>query len=769
LSGTPFCKLEDGFAAAPYDGTVTTILVAPGSANPPGEAVYTGGNDHFLSWGARKIHLINSGGPDAHSHADGSSRTKINANPSANGSGVDVSNSPVSVRGNVIADNTGVGIKVNGNPSTGSTIIEDNLITENAGGVWLSGSSATVRDNQIVDNETTSFTIGGGITVSGSASGAPPTTPRIEGNLIEANSAPQGGGMYITDHVDAIIVDCAVVGNTATSTKGGGVRTFNVKGNVSVVNCDFRGNRATTFGGGAFWEGILFFGQTASAGECDADPALGVYLQNVNITCNEAVQGGGMFFAAEVEADVVNVTVSNNSAYPSEFDSDWGGGIAINGNCTRIVNSILWDNTTETSGRGPNAAALDDSTLNISYSILGNGCDVVGIRNGALNCEEETNIIDADPEFEWPDGPDFIACNGDEDYHIVRPSPAIDVGSNPLVRDDFADLDGDASTCEKTPEDFDGLPRFVDDPFTDDDGVALSADGCNAGGIAEIVDLGAYEFQAGVTWPPPPGVDPNKLGKNRYISVIPAVLAEDPEDEPLQALRVGMLALHHPTAPPAIPEGTPDFGLFELANCEENEEEHRGCVRYVDVVPGSLSRCCNPNSNPTACFPSVACTTDQDCFGLGLNTRCYKHLCPSSAAFATFFKCAKLSCNPVFQKWGTLADGLPLHITAPEIVPSSFYEVQTELESGAKSDVVRYQTARWGDINSDTVPNAIDIAEVVDAVKDVVGAFIKPQCQLRETQPNPLGLVNGQDIARVVDGASKAKAYPFAGPVACPE
>jgi hypothetical protein len=58
------------------------------------------------------------------------------------------------------------------------------------------------------------------------------------------------------------------------------------------------------------------------------------------------------------------------------------------------------------------------------------------------------------------------------DYHISPGSPCIDAGDNEAVPDGVD-------------EDFDGNPRFVDDPCTDDTG----------NGTPPIVDMGPYEYQ----------------------------------------------------------------------------------------------------------------------------------------------------------------------------------------------------------------------------------------------------------------------------------
>jgi hypothetical protein len=59
------------------------------------------------------------------------------------------------------------------------------------------------------------------------------------------------------------------------------------------------------------------------------------------------------------------------------------------------------------------------------------------------------------------------------------------------VPPDEADLDEDGDTAEQTPLDLDFNPRFVDDPATDTTGVESPEHP-----EPEIVDMGAYEFQA---------------------------------------------------------------------------------------------------------------------------------------------------------------------------------------------------------------------------------------------------------------------------------
>jgi hypothetical protein len=146
------------------------------------------------------------------------------------GSGVAVSNASPTIDGNVVTANRGcdgIGINV----SFGSPLIVNNQITSNVrsgcsggiggAGIKVSGAGAAVIEaNVIADNSLTGGN-GGGISLF--AAGA----PVIRNNVIARNSvsgispATQGGGIWIVNQSDALIVQNLIVGNSAG--EGGGV------------------------------------------------------------------------------------------------------------------------------------------------------------------------------------------------------------------------------------------------------------------------------------------------------------------------------------------------------------------------------------------------------------------------------------------------------------------------------------------------------------------------------------------------------------------
>ena len=151
-------------------------------------------------------------------------------------------------------------------------------------------------------------------------------------------------------------------------------------------------------------------------------------------------------------------------------------------------------------------------------------------------------------------------------------------------------------------------------------------------------------------------------------------------------------------------------------------------------------------------------------------------ICPDSVVLSTTFRCAVLSCTPEYRDWATLLGGEVLHVTGKAIVPSSTYSVAhlaascagQEASCSAASADLTINTIDWGNVNPADALNVLDVAALVDKVKDLAtGTLPKPQTQLQPNVPNPLANVNVLDIANGVD-ALKDKPYPFPGPAACP-
>ncbi|RKY13435.1 MAG: hypothetical protein DRP82_05400 [Planctomycetota bacterium] len=124
-----------------------------------------------------------------------------------------------------------------------------------------------------------------------------------------------------------------------------------------------------------------------------------------------------------------------------------------------ISNTIFWNNSATNDGNQYRFV----QPMNLYYCYSNNSGDVAG--SGAFN---PVACVTADPQFADPDGPDNIAGNADDDYHLQNTSLCIDAGENSFAQ-------------WRNGRFGDGNPRIADrdDP---PDGVAT-------------VGIGAYEHQ----------------------------------------------------------------------------------------------------------------------------------------------------------------------------------------------------------------------------------------------------------------------------------
>jgi hypothetical protein len=120
-------------------------------------------------------------------------------------------------------------------------------------------------------------------------------------------------------------------------------------------------------------------------------------------------------------------------------------------------------------------------------------------------------------------------------------------------------------------------------------------------------------------------------------------------------------------------------------------------------------------------------------------------------------------------------------VTGNEVVPGySEYLVANlpttcqGIEVSCEPEPLLVTTARWGDVvgvGGVTPPNGItnvlDIAAVVDKVRDIAGSVPESRALLNGGNPNPLAIsVNAADIGRAVD-AVRGFAYPFGVVTVC--
>ena len=264
--------------------------------------------------------------------------------------------------------------------------------------------------------------------------------------------------------VDGVIVTGGMALAVAPHNSGAGL--FNDGGIVTLKNCIFSRNRATSEGGGIYnsnngeirLENCIFYLNNASQrGAAVYHGGSNAEIINSVFSHNFTANVGGGIYSLQSTSTITNCTFSFNSA-------DQGAGIYNNSSSPVISNSIFWGNIS-TGQRNISEISIfdnDTSTSQVTHSLVrGN------FSNG-------THIIDQNPFFlnpNDPDGDDNLFYTSDDGNQLDSQSPAIDAG--------------DALSPEFSLSDILGEGRFDDGEVKD-----------SGSGTPPYSDLGAYERQA---------------------------------------------------------------------------------------------------------------------------------------------------------------------------------------------------------------------------------------------------------------------------------
>ncbi len=308
----------------------------------------------------------------------------------------------------------------------------------NGGGMYNSGSP--ILANVTFSGNTASYD-GGGMYNEYSS-------PTLTNVTFSGNSAGWGGGIsqwggYLT------LTNTTFISNTAAGHGGGMYSSYS---SATLTNVTFSSNSANNRGGGMYnsmsgttLTNVVFNDNSATfygGGMCNGFVG-DHHLTNVAFSGNSAEYGGGIYNYSDNGLTLTNVTLSANAA-------DHGGGIYNHlRNILTLANVIIWGNAATV--RGDSIYNYDNSnTLTISHSDI-QGCGGSDNWNNACGVDDGNNI-EADPLF-------MDAAGGN--LRLKEGSPAIDAGNN-------------AAVPPGVTTDLDGNPR-----------------------IDYIVDMGAYEYQAG--------------------------------------------------------------------------------------------------------------------------------------------------------------------------------------------------------------------------------------------------------------------------------
>ena len=314
----------------------------------------------------------------------------------------------------------------------------------------LDGQNNIFHVIQCVNGET-SITILQGFTITGGNANGNTYPHYLGGGMLNNNSSPT-------------VVDCIFISNSAAG--GGGMD--NLRGSPKIINCTFSGNEANHGGGMRNYSADSTLVNCRFIGNSVTNGGGGVYnrrasnpiITNCIFSGNTARDGGGMDNHENSDPVITNCTFNGNEATSGEG--------MLNNNGSPIVTNCIFRDEIINFGSSPT----------FSFSNIQGGLPPGSINGGG--------IIDADPLYVDPDGPDdHPNTYADNDYRLQSGSPCIDSGNSYALPADTADLDGDGDISEELPLDLDFYLRRVNYQLTPDSGI----------GGPRVVDMGAYEFQ----------------------------------------------------------------------------------------------------------------------------------------------------------------------------------------------------------------------------------------------------------------------------------
>lgn len=370
-----------------------------------------------------------------------------------------------------------------------------------------SGAGVIVRGIEFRNGAGT-FSSPGGLSAQGGFINARESKITIEDCVFDSGRGSGGGAMFFF-RCDVEMRDCTFTDNEefTLGNFGGGGAIFvqEVVGTFLVDRCTFIGNSTVT-GGGVIDVAVA--------------PSGSVHFSRSSFLENTSLRTAGVFavrsssFLGEQPRGPITIDqclfAGNTAADNAGVGRYVGTADDVISNCTFAGN--------QSGGSGASLELLSGTTLAIYNSIMRGGMAGVGaeihlsdalgsglypgpelalqrtnLEGGLAQITQVgavmlsgLNVIDVDPLFALPAGPDGDPLTfEDNEYRLLSGSPSVDAGDNALISPDLSDANGNGNTAEPMPFDLDGNPRRRDDPATPDTGA----------GSPPLVDHGCYERQ----------------------------------------------------------------------------------------------------------------------------------------------------------------------------------------------------------------------------------------------------------------------------------
>jgi predicted outer membrane repeat protein len=301
-------------------------------------------------------------------------------------------------------------------PSIVQSQILENEATLEGGGIFMFNYAApTITGCTIDGNYTTAYaTMAGGMYCSFSS-------PVVQDTVISNNTSKYGAGVVIREYSEAAFSNCTISNNEAGYDMGG-VYCLEYS-SARFSECAISGNTALAEHGDGYGGGVgISIESTATLKDC-------------LLWQNHAAGPGG---AVIVYGSGSSLNVINSIFWDNETNS-FGGGIYNFFASAMVTNSTFWRNTAGSGGGGFYNLAADSFTLTNSILWANTADQVSGDPITAIYSDIEgghpgAGNIDANPFFQDP-------ANGD--FHLSLHSPCIDTGSNLVLIMPEHDFEGD--------------------------------------------------------------------------------------------------------------------------------------------------------------------------------------------------------------------------------------------------------------------------------------------------------------------------------------